>query len=1219
MKLKKLVVHGFKSFRDRTTINFDQGITGIVGPNGCGKSNIVDALFWVMGEMSAKHLRGNNMKDVIFAGSEKFNPATWAEVSLVLENDDGKHIHIGNRVVSPSEIQLTRKLYRNGETEYRINNEPCRLKDIQEVFMDTGAGAKSYSIIAQGEIARLVQAKPVERRIIIEEVAGVTKFNLRKKESQRKIEQTKSNLDRLHDLQMEIEKNINILKDQAENAQRAKNLKEKIRRGELVSGSHKVFEYLKEFKEKTERNEELVKSLEELNLQKETLEISLQKERLEKEEKGQKLDEFQSLYNEQSRLLAGAEERLLYLMKSLTETENRLDSVKEDLEQNENDAQERATRLQELKKNEEETLNSQNRQEELDILNEAIEELEGSLTESRELVSELERSLKNKRDESQQLDQENFKIESKLEEYSNSLQDLNEEIENLEVEFSAANTDITEERDKLNQKESKLKELAFEESLKKEEIQKLKEEIKVKDQEFKKDHSHYMSMSSKLESLKELIESLEGIKDGTADFLKSEEGKNFTLVGTVLKCEPQYEKAMNTIVYDMVEMVFNKDGLETPFNWIHANQDQGLDILLPKSKKAKEIDQIGLIPVSQIVKIEDRYKSLFGPILSGRYIFDVPGNQIEESTLHKIKQLDFDTMVSLDGTILIENKMGAVFVRSNVKNEGLGNVLERNNKAAELEKEVGDLKESIDEKEAKLEELTIKLEEENQRYESLSKNLIDFRLNFTAKKAAFDQKINAKKDGDARLGILRSRRDEISKNKVAKLEEKDQKQIKKEELDLQLEEENHRYNEERTKLREIEKNFQEKKNQAFELNYEVSTYLEKLKAIQDQIKDVEGQINRVNQKVIENKAEIEGQSKKIEQLNFDAQDLEKKNLEESKELENKADALSLIREELNVLAGAMEGREKEVREISKKILKFEKEKDQLEVRLEKIIQDESEVTRDIFEKYHVDLRDVLLNEVEISEELKKRLENLDSMYTIETENGTSEIFKQSFEFVRKYGQELKDIESKIKQNKSELLKFGEINWKAVEDYERQKLRYQFLKEQEVELKKSLEDLEAAITHIDNNSKARFKQAFDEVNERFKKVFPIIFGGGNASLQIIGHLDDPDCGVDIIAQPPGKKMQNINLMSGGEKALTALSLIFSVFLVKPSPFCLLDEVDAPLDDANVGRFNDLLREMSHDSQFILITHNKKTMELNDVLYGVTMQEPGISTAVSVQLQ
>ena len=240
------------------------------------------------------------------------------------------------------------------------------------------------------------------------------------------------------------------------------------------------------------------------------------------------------------------------------------------------------------------------------------------------------------------------------------------------------------------------------------------------------------------------------------------------------------------------------------------------------------------------------------------------------------------------------------------------------------------------------------------------------------------------------------------------------------------------------------------------------------------------------------------------------------------------------------------------------------------------------------------------------------------MFLMETENGPQEIEVKQYTFARRFGQDLKDYAQRLRNNKSALNQLGEINWQAVEDYDRQKLRFDFLTEQEDELRASLEDLNVAISQIDEKSKQRFRIAFEEVNQRFSQVFPIIFGGGEARLELKGTLDDHDCGVDIIAKPPGKKMQNINLMSGGEKAMTAVSLIFSVFLVKPSPFCLLDEVDAPLDDANVGRFSELLREMSKDSQFILITHNKKTMELNDTLYGVTMQEPGVSKALSVQL-
>jgi chromosome segregation protein len=260
----------------------------------------------------------------------------------------------------------------------------------------------------------------------------------------------------------------------------------------------------------------------------------------------------------------------------------------------------------------------------------------------------------------------------------------------------------------------------------------------------------------------------------------------------------------------------------------------------------------------------------------------------------------------------------------------------------------------------------------------------------------------------------------------------------------------------------------------------------------------------------------------------------------------------------------------------------------------------------------------MMRHLEITSDKIGDLRDLSNMYVMETDEGPRSIESMEYEFEKRFPGQVKEAKEKFKDYKTEFNRLGEINWQAIEDYERQKLRYDFLKTQEEELKKSLADLQTAIQHIDEKSKERFKEAFNEVNERFTKVFPIIFGGGEARLEVVGDLDSVECGIDIVAKPPGKKMTSITLMSGGEKAMTAVSLIFSIFLVKPAPFCLLDEVDAPLDDANVGRFNELLREMSSESQFILITHNKKTMELNDTLYGVTMQEPGVSKAVSVQL-
>ena len=441
---------------------------------------------------------------------------------------------------------------------------------------------------------------------------------------------------------------------------------------------------------------------------------------------------------------------------------------------------------------------------------------------------------------------------------------------------------------------------------------------------------------------------------------------------------------------------------------------------------------------------------------------------------------------------------------------------------------------------------------------------------------------------------------------------------KKEEFHSVLEEKTARFEELQEEVEIQRSSFEEERSILLQKQVEAKSFESTLKSLNSQIEDLNGQIERLNQRLESNKTLVETYNTEIDQIILELENLEASNKETSTVLSDKEDVLNLLKDSLGQLLLSMKDREDEVKEISSKINKNQREITEFEVKLSQYIIEEEQNTRNIFEKYQIDLRDVLGKFLSYEESDYTDLKDVNSMFWMETEEGLKEIERKEFEFVRRYGQDLKECSEKLKNYRQEFGRLGDINWQAIEDYDRQKLRADFLKIQETELKSSLDDLQKAIAHIDEKSKARFNTAFEEVQSRFQKVFPIIFGGGSADLRIVGNVDDPECGIEIVAQPPGKKMQNINLMSGGEKAMTAVSLVFSIFLVKPSPFCLLDEVDAPLDDANVGRFNELLREMSSDSQFILITHNKKTMELNDTLYGVTMQEPGVSKAVSVQL-
>lgn len=1225
MKLKRLVLQGFKSFKDRQIVNFDDGITGIVGPNGCGKSNIVDALFWIMGEQSAKHLRGKTMKDLIFAGSSKYKPASFAEVSLVLENDTGKHIHIGNKVSSPSEIQLTRKLYRNGDTEYRINNMPARLRDIQEVFMDTGAGAKSYSIIAQGEINKLVQAKPEERRSMIEDVAGVTKFKLRKRESLKKIEQTESNLNRLSDLQTEIEKNLKSLQKQAEKAERARSLKEKVQRNETVVNAHKVFDHLKDLRAgKTELNEKVIE-IETWSTRKNSLEISLEEERFKKEEEAEKLEMISQERNEVSNKLAAAEERLNALCKSLSDKEQHIETREKEVSELEEELSNRNERLTNLDSQLSE-LNARN-DESSDF--EAIEEKVETLKEELELkssqVSDLKEEIESEKNELAKLDQTVFQNNSKLEEYAANLQDITEEVEALESQYSGVSGEIADERDAVNTSEVSSHDLMTKDSGLRAQIEDMSSRNKELEAELRVVSKETITTESRLTSLKEVNASLEGVKDGASAFLKETENDAFQLLGNLIQCEGKYTKAVQNLIADFMDtLVASTDDLDAFYSWCSGNKEKAVDFLVANKSgelvSEETLERIQLAFGSDVKRLSDvltmpeEFKTRLIPFFEGYYLVET----LETEKFANVStSVNFKAIASVSGEMTIKNVGEGKLLSMAGSHEGNG-IVERNNKIVELESNLISLTERLEKLENEALSSTEQLDAKREEHEDIRTQLADSKADYASKKSALESKLANFETGYTRLDILKNRKTEISKSRLDLLESEESLGSKHSDLKDSVEDKTSLFEEISDEYETFKATYEEERETFLEKQVEAKSFQNRLETMTAQIEDVQGQIERQDSRINSNKELIEKFSEEMTALGEEIEALEAANHETADTLSDKDDVLSMMKDAFSQLLLAMQEREDEVKELSKKINKNDKEISEMEMKISQAITDEEEITRNIFEKYRIDLRDSIGRFLEYEPADFENLNDTRSMYFIETENGTAELDKEDYEFTRRYGQDLKDCSHKFKQYKMEYNRLGEINWQAIEDYDRQKLRFEFLRTQEEELRKSLEDLEVAISHIDEKSKQRFKVAFEEVNARFTKVFPIIFGGGEARLEVTGDLDHIDCGVDIIAKPPGKKMQNINLMSGGEKAMTAVSLIFSIFLVKPSPFCLLDEVDAPLDDANVGRFNELLREMSNESQFILITHNKKTMELNDTLYGVTMQEPGVSKAVSVQL-
>jgi chromosome segregation protein len=1164
------------------------------------------------------------MKDLIFAGSSKYSPASFAEVTLVLDNVNGKHIHINGAVAKPTEIHLTRKLYRNGETEYRINNEPARLKDIHEVFMDTGAGAKSYSIIAQGEINKLVNAKPEERRVMIEEVAGITKFKLRKRESLKKIESTQANLTRLEDLQNEIYKNLKKLELQAEKAEKAKTLRERIKKYELIVESHREFDYLQDFVNAHQMLESRRTEHDNLSIRKSQLDLILEDEKIQKTDMMEKIDVAQDDYNEHSRDLAASEEKVKHLKKSLIDKEKQIDRANKENEELSLDMEKRSERLQALNSQLEDLESNNYEQMDFTNLEEKVELLKGQMFDLEESLNEKRRLLNNSKESLQALDNEAFKNSSKLEEYARLLQDLTAEIETLEKSTSNFTDDLMRDRAKVKSSQAKVEELQALLPALKDEVEQLNADLKTNDIKFRELSREVIQLESKRNSLVEINNSAEGRRAGAVKLVQKISDGTIEVLGKLIECEPEYAVAVEQLIGESLDAVLatvQKDA----FGTLMTDFDATVDMLWPQDStiSPESIGRLetqgcqGMKALVDIVRINNQdYSEKLTKILNGFFVVE----NLTADLASKINpDIQFKGLVSKDGKVLIKKVGNSVLygVRHDSASEAQG-IVQRNNLIQEMSIELETKQMELSNLELTLKDLEMKLSEKRIGLENTTKEFNDINTVFVATKAALESKEANQSSNSSRLQILINRKQETSKSRLDLLESDEKLLNSKDKFELDVKTLSSEVADIEERFHELKMSFENERDEMMELKVKAQSYQQQLASLKSQIDDVQSQIDRYEEKKVANTELLDNFQGEIESAHTEIENVEASNRDMADVLSEKESFLNLLKDQIAQILLSMQEKESELKDINNRINKIEKENVELELKTTQIIQEEEILVKDIFERHKIDLRSTLMKSLEITSDQVSELKDLSAMFFMETEEGSKEIEVQGYEFEKKFPGQIKETREKLKEYKTDFNRLGEINWQAIEDYDRQKLRYDFLKAQEEELKKSLIDLQTAIQHIDEKSKERFKDAFTEVNERFSKVFPIIFGGGEARLEVIGDLDSIECGVDIVAKPPGKKMTSITLMSGGEKAMTAVSLIFSIFLVKPSPFCLLDEVDAPLDDANVGRFNELLREMSSESQFILITHNKKTMELNDTLYGVTMQEPGVSKAVSVQL-
>jgi chromosome segregation protein len=1190
MRIKKLELIGFKSFKDRTVIQFDAGITGIVGPNGCGKSNIVDALVWVMGEMSAKDLRGSTMTDVIFAGAEGYAPSGMAEVSLTLENDGGP---FPAKYIRFSEIMVTRRLHRSGDSEYFVNKEPARLKDIQEIFMDTGAGSKGFSIIQQGMIGKIITSKPEDRRTLIEEAAGITKFKARKKESQRKLQATDQNLLRLQDIIGELKRQIDSLQRQAQRAERYRNLKNQIEELDLWSSSRQYFD-LKGAADEAERifNEAQGMEVEgESNLAQ--LQADLETLKLQLLSREKELEDLQnSVFEKQSFAQKGELEiqRLRLEIDQARRNEAMTGSM----------LQEQQARYELLGK---ELANLSEQKEELTAEN---AELQQSFLTKNEIyqtnqsrIQVVDDELTTKRRELFSIGQAESSLDARRASLDAQLDDLRERSENenaVLVELKTKQTDFEERKIKIYNDLEKERQLQLDmtkdvdsfESNKKS----LQEAAATKRTEVEEFKDQLNEVTSRLYGLENLQNNFEGFEEGVKQVMLWQKTKSvevtadgsavplFRPVAEVVEVPSDFEMAMEAALGSRLQMLLSPDsGTAVEAVSFLKEKNSGRSSFFTEEAAAQSIargpapSDDGVVAIlKDVVSASDKFQTTVAYLLDGVAVVDSIRTALGLRARHPGW-----TFVTTEGDTLTAD---GVLTGGSADSADSG-VLKRR-------REIKELSERKSEYAGKLALAQVALKKIEQQLENV---IADFE---GAQKRRIEQEIKVatlKKDYERSETELNNagyacERQERECNKI--LENLTTQEDRLAEIVSSLEETREKKFLLDERVKELDQEFQETRAGFDGLQAEVTDLQVRAATKSQELAGIDRQWNMVNRQVQDLEIQLSRMSEESEKNSTEMTEnqliLEERKVEFERvlrELEESKERLSLVKNQYEVLSGQVEEIESSSSEAMRARNERQHRMNDAQLKLEQAKMKEQYLVDQIRERYMLNLADIFAQH-------------------ITTERDQAE------------------VEVQLKELREKIGKIGEVNLSAIEEYEETAKRYEFLTKQQEDLVEAKEQLRKVIDRINRICSRRFKETFDLVNDRFTRVFPVLFGGGEAMLQLIEDPEKNEMGVEIIAKPPGKKMQNVTLMSGGEKALTAVALVFSIFLVKPSPYCLLDEVDAPLDDANVYRFNDLVREMSKRSQIIVVTHNKHTMEVAAKLYGVTMQERGVSTMVSVNL-
>ena len=1181
MYLKRLEMQGFKSFADKTILEFMPGITSVIGPNGSGKSNISDAIRWILGEQSMKSLRGAKTQDIIFAGTQNRKSLGFAEASLVFDNTDGA------LPIEFSEVTITRRIYRSGETGYYINKTACRLKDVIELFMDTGIGRDGYSIIGQGKVDEILSNKSEDRRHIFEEAAGIVKYRARKEETEKKLEQTKLNLLRINDIIIEIEGNLEPLQLQSDKAKKYLNLKEELKNIEIGLFIYNIDKYKKDL-EALAQDEDIMKST--LNQE----EGKLEKIKILKEELKDEIDEITTKIEEMQNIGFESQKKIEQCNSNINVAEAKIQSNKEIAERNrieiselqekiaslKSDIEQKESRKSNLKENKAKFEN------ELKEKEEELAKLTAKLSSKELEMEEIKKIIEKNTDRKYELQAEISKKQTNIENLEKRKNQLNQEISSQTLEIDRIRIKKEDIAREFNETESNRNNI-----LKKiEEIRKQKNEITTKIKEFEiqiANLTNEMRMKTSrynflVETEKEKEGYIKSVKSLLIDCEKAKElGKGMHgVLANIIDVPKEYQTAIEMCLGASLQNIVTEteEDAKKLIEHLRVNNLGRASFLPITSVKGKKLDNIkgkkdGVIGIAcDLIKFDKKYEQIVLNLLGRTVIVDNMQNAIK---LSKENNYSF-RIITLEGDVI--NPSGAITGGSVAKKTV--NILGRSKEIEELSKEINDIKTKISKLEKSKEEYEDSSENVLEEAEHLERQLQEIEISYATEK----QRVESIDEN------IQTIRDRINKQKeeVLKSEENKKELLNSKELDEQ-------------EMSKISKENEEKQSIIDEFansNKDSQTYIDNLN---EDITDLKISVSSFNESEMSiqemsemiNK-EIETHTKNVEIKKAQIEKDEKENIELEKQIEETKMQIEEIKSQVSNSGENIEKLKKDRVSKNEKLTKKEDEQT-----------DEFKVIEDL--KAQVTKLEVKKSKIE--EDITEIINKMWEEYELTPNNAGNYPMPENVQLTQR----------KVNNLRTDIRELGSVNVDSIEEYKNLKQRYDFMCEQRLDLESTMAKLNKVIAEMLDVMKTQFKEKFEIINKNFGEVFKELFGGGMAEVSLTDENNILESGIEINAQPPGKKLQSMLLLSGGERAFTAIALLFAILKINPAPFCVLDEIEAALDDVNVYRYAEYLKKFAKDTQFLVITHRKGTMEAADTIYGVTMEEKGISKLLSMKLK